>query len=119
MCGIVGAVDYNGRLPAPEVFARCMARLQLRGPDACDTWSGPYVQLGHRRLAVVDLSPTGNQPMLTADGRYVIVFNGEIFNHCELRRRLAPPDGWKGTSDTETILEAYREWGVDCLSRLN
>jgi asparagine synthase (glutamine-hydrolysing) len=119
MCGIVGAVDYSGRLPTPEVFAKCMDRLELRGPDDRGTWSGPYVQLGHRRLSIVDLSPAGHQPMISGDGRYVIVFNGEIFNHCELRARLAPADGWKGTSDTETLLEAYREWGVGCLPRLN
>jgi asparagine synthase (glutamine-hydrolysing) len=77
------------------------------------------VRLGHRRLAVVDLSPAGHQPMESHDGRYVIVFNGEIYNHGELRPLLTPPNGWRGTSDTETLLEAYRAWGVDCLQRLN
>jgi asparagine synthase (glutamine-hydrolysing) len=96
-----------------------MSRLQRRGPDDSGLWANGVVRLGHRRLAVVDLSPTGHQPMVSADGRFVIVFNGEIYNHSDLRPLLAPPGGWRGTSDTETLLEAYRQWGVDCLARLN
>lgn len=119
MCGIVGLVDYRGRLPAPELFAKCIARLERRGPDDSGTWSDEFARLGHRRLAILDLSPAGHQPMLSSDGQLAIVFNGEIYNHADLRRELAPVGGWKGTSDTETLLEAYREWGVECLSRLN
>jgi len=77
------------------------------------------VRLGHRRLAIVDLSPAGHQPMVSDDGRYVIVFNGEIYNHALLRSSLQPAAGWRSASDTETLLEAYRAWGVDCLGRLN
>ena len=96
-----------------------MDRLRRRGPDDAGTWSSSVVRLGHRRLAVVDLSPSGHQPMVSADGRFVIVFNGEIYNHAELRPQLTPPGGWTGTSDTETLLEAYRHWGSACLERLN
>jgi len=96
-----------------------MDRLQRRGPDDAGTWSNSVVRLGHRRLAVVDLSPAGHQPMVSGDGRFVIVFNGEIYNHDELRPQLAPPGGWTGSSDTETLLEAYRQWGAGCLDRLN
>ena len=96
-----------------------MDRLQRRGPDDAGSWSNSVVRLGHRRLAIVDLSPTGHQPMVSADGRFVIVFNGEIYNHADLRPQLEPPGGWVGTSDTETLLEAYRRWGHGCLSRLN
>lgn len=119
MCGIVGLVDYRGRLPSPELFAKCVARLERRGPDDCGFWSDQLARLGHRRLSILDLSPTGHQPMLSGDERLAIVFNGEIYNHAELRKELNPPGGWKGTSDTETLLEAYREWGVECLQRLN
>ncbi len=119
MCGIVGVFDSSGLLPPPEHFAASMERLRRRGPDDAGIWSNSVVRLGHRRLAIVDLSPTGHQPMVSQDGRFVIVFNGEIFNHAELRPQLAPPDGWRGTSDTETLLEAYRRWGSGCLSRLN
>jgi asparagine synthase (glutamine-hydrolysing) len=119
MCGIVGVFNDEGRLPAPELFARSVERLRRRGPDDSGLWSDNAVRLGHRRLAIVDLSPAGHQPMESQDGRYVIVFNGEIYNHAELRPLLTPPRGWIGTSDTETLLEAYRAWGVDCLRRVN
>jgi asparagine synthase (glutamine-hydrolysing) len=119
VCGIVGVFDSSGRLPSPEIFLHCIKRLQRRGPDGSGIWTDSFVRLGHRRLAVIDLSPAGHQPMLSADGRFVIVFNGEIYNHAELRRHLSPPGGWRGTSDTETLLEAYREWGSKCLDQLN
>jgi len=119
MCGIVGAFHSGGRLPDPVVFATALKRLARRGPDDSGTWHDSYVRLGHRRLAVVDLSPTGHQPMVSSDGRYVIVFNGEIYNHLEIREQLTPPGGqWNGRSDTETLLEAYRAWGIQCLQRL-
>jgi asparagine synthase (glutamine-hydrolysing) len=88
-----------------------------RGPDA----RGRYVDerrglaLGHRRLAILDLSPAGEQPMTSPSGRYVIVYNGEIYNHLELRRELEARAGqvsWRGHSDTETLLAAIEAWGV-------
>jgi asparagine synthetase B (glutamine-hydrolysing) len=119
VCGILGVFDNGGHLPPPERFTACMDRLQRRGPDDAGTWSNSVLRLGHRRLAVVDLSPTGHQPMVSADGRFVIVFNGEIYNHAELRPQLAPPAGWQGSSDTETLLESYRQWGSGCVAHLN
>ena len=119
MCGIVGVFNGEGRLPAQELFDSCVERLRQRGPDDGGVWSDQAVRLGHRRLAIVDLTPSGHQPMESQDGRFVIVFNGEIYNHAELRPLLAPPRGWIGTSDTETLLEAYRAWGTDCLRRFN
>ncbi len=119
MCGIVGVFNGEGRLPTQELFGSCVERLRQRGPDDVGVWSDQAVRLGHRRLAIVDLTPSGHQPMESQDGRFVIVFNGEIYNHAELRPLLAPPRGWSGTSDTETLLEAYRAWGTDCLRRLN
>lgn len=119
MCGIVGVLDISGPLPPPERFATALSRLQRRGPDDSGTWFNHQIRLGHRRLAILDLSPTGHQPMVSCDGRFVIVFNGEIYNHAELRPQLGPPGGWRGTSDTETLLEAYRQWGPGCLARLN
>jgi asparagine synthase (glutamine-hydrolysing) len=118
MCGIVGAFHGGGRLPDLETFTRCVERLRKRGPDDQGTWADYHVRLGHRRLAVLDLTPAGHQPMLSADGRFAIVFNGEIYNHQELRSQLSAPGGWRGNSDTETLIEAYREWGVGCLTRL-
>jgi asparagine synthase (glutamine-hydrolysing) len=91
-----------------------------RGPDDEGIWvdAEAGVGLGHRRLAIVDLSPAGHQPMLSADGRYVVTYNAEIYNHAELRQELeaqdaAPSGGWRGHSDTETFLECVSTWGLD------
>jgi asparagine synthase (glutamine-hydrolysing) len=119
MCGILGLFNPTGVQPVSEAFIAALDRLKLRGPDSSGTWHDECVLLGHRRLAIVDLSSTGHQPMESSDGRYVIVFNGEIYNHRELRLRLNPRDEWRGTSDTETLLEAYRTWGVGCLTYIN
>jgi asparagine synthase (glutamine-hydrolysing) len=119
MCGIAGLFDPEGIPDDPEPMRRSLERLRLRGPDDGRVWREDRVVLGHRRLAIVDLSDAGSQPMQSADGRHVIVFNGEIYNHAELRQELAPVGGWRGGSDTETLLEAFRAWGVDCLRRIN
>jgi asparagine synthase (glutamine-hydrolysing) len=119
MCGIVGVFNHSGRLPDAELFAKCVHRLRDRGPDDSGLWHDSVVRLGHRRLAIVDLSAAGHQPMESSDGRFVITFNGEIFNHADLRSELQPRGGWRGHSDTETLLEAYRAWGAACLQRLN
>ena len=119
MCGIVGTVRFGDAQASPEDFNRAVQSLERRGPDSFGIWSDDRVQLGHRRLAIVDLSATGAQPMESADGRYVITFNGEIYNHLALRIELNPPGGWRGSSDTETLLEAFRVWGPDCLGRLD
>ena len=119
MCGILGAFHSEGRLPDGDLFSRCVNTLRRRGPDDGGLWSDGQIRLGHRRLAVVDISPAGHQPMVSADGRYVIIFNGEIYNHEALRRQLSPHGGsWRSRSDTETLLEAFRTWGVGCLQRL-
>lgn len=119
MCGIVGIFQNHGLLSDPEAFDRSVQKLWRRGPDDAGVWHDEFVRLGHRRLAILDLTPAGHQPMESSDGRFVIVFNGEIYNHVELRVQLDPFGGWRGHSDTETLLEAYRAWGVDCLQRLN
>jgi asparagine synthase (glutamine-hydrolysing) len=119
MCGILGAFARGSDLPAPDLFARALARLERRGPDDVGQWHDQHVRLGHRRLSILDLSPAGHQPMQSGDGRYVIVFNGEIYNHLELRPRLEPPGGWRSSTDTETLLEAFRAWGPACLEHLN
>lgn len=110
-------------LPSTEVLDRMTDTLAYRGPDSRGTWydDARGVGLGHRRLAIRDLSPTGAQPMTSSCGRYVIVYNGEVYSHteiaCDLERTSRK---LKGSSDTEIILEACAEWGVDkVLPRLN
>lgn len=119
MCGIAGIFDSRGHGPDPERMSAALELMRRRGPDSSGTWHDEHAHFGHRRLAIVDLSAAGHQPMLSADGRYVITYNGEIYNHAQLRAELNPAGGWRGTSDTETLLAAYEAWGIECLSRLN
>ena len=93
-----------------------VATLQHRGPDDEGIWLDPEagIALGHRRLSVIDLSAAGHQPMVSHSGRYVLTFNGEIYNHADLRAELESEgsNGWRGHSDTETLLEAIASWGL-------
>jgi asparagine synthase (glutamine-hydrolysing) len=115
MCGIAGAWSTGG--VAPHVLAAMTACVAHRGPDASGTWHDPRsgVALGHQRLAVLDLSDAGAQPMHSASGRFVLVLNGECYDHLELRRTLTAEGrapAWRGTSDTETLLAGFEAWGV-------
>ncbi len=119
MCGIVGIAHLDGS-PVDETKLGLMgAALRHRGPDASGSWCEGGIGLGHRRLSIIDLSPEANQPLSDVSGHNVIVFNGEIYNFPEQRRRLES-DGYPFAthSDTEVILALYRERGVDCLSEL-
>lgn len=119
MCGIVGLWDFSAGTTQAELarLAKAMAdSLAHRGPDGDGVWTEPAagVALGHRRLAIVDLSPTGRQPMVSAGGRYVVTYNGEIYNFRELRAELeALGVRFTGTSDTEVMLAAMEQWGPD------
>ncbi len=118
MCGITGFWDLNSsRSNEQEFIVRRMAdTLAHRGPDANGFWCDQEVgiALGHRRLSIIDLSPTGHQPMLSANERYVLIFNGEIYNFSQLREELAGyGHTYRGTSDTEVMLTAFMEWGIE------
>lgn len=120
MCGIVGYAGIPGGLP-PELLAVMRDSMTHRGPDAGGLWSSPdgSVVLGHRRLAILDLTPSGAQPMPNRHGNAMIVFNGEIYNHEELRQELsASGERFSGRSDTEVLLAAYTAWGEGCVERL-
>lgn len=121
MCGFAGFVQRRSGIEEREANAAAMAgALRHRGPDDAGVWHDRVagVTLAHRRLAVLDLTAEGHQPMVSADDRYVIAYNGEIYNHEELRRELSPHT-WRGHSDTEVLLEALRRWGVEAaLGRL-
>lgn len=118
MCGIAGLFDTTGRQRNPDFMATAQAMADAmphRGPDARGAWGDqqPGIGFGHRRLAIVDLSPTGAQPMHSHNGRYVITYNGEVYNFAEIRAELtARGNTFRGTSDTEVILAAIDEWGV-------
>ncbi len=124
MCGIAGFLQ-PGPLTQPERLLGAMTgALVHRGPDDEGFWwdAAAGVGLGHRRLAILDLSPSGRQPMVSASGRWVLVFNGELYNHEALRRRLEGEGhpGWRGRSDTEVLLAAIDRWGLpEALERCN
>lgn len=141
MCGLAGFLQANG-LGSDQACAlatRMSERIAHRGPDDSGVWMAADigVVLVHRRLSILDLSPAGHQPMLSSSGRYVIVFNGEIYNHLEIRRELTdftpsltiPNQGggdggviggskhWRGHSDTETLLAGFDAWGIEATAK--
>lgn len=115
MCGIVGVWSRSGLVRQGDIAAAMASRIAYRGPDSCGSWADADVgvALGHRRLAILDLSPLGHQPMLSPSGRYVIVFNGEVYNYRELRGELAGRFHFGGTSDTEVMLAAVEAYGLE------
>ncbi|AEE50756.1 asparagine synthase (glutamine-hydrolyzing) [Haliscomenobacter hydrossis] len=119
MCGITGIIQF-GTSPS-SMYApleRMNQALAHRGPDDEGIWVEGPVALGHRRLSIIDLSSAGHQPMQSPDGRYVLVFNGEIYNFRTLKAELKDYP-FRSGSDTEVILAAYAQWGIDCLKKLN
>lgn len=119
MCGLFGWVGTSPD-DADDVLRQQLHLLTHRGPDDAGAAHGPDWGLGFRRLSILDLSPTGHQPMSTPDGRYSLVFNGEIYNHVELRQQLlACGTRLRGTSDTEVLLHLLARDGADALTRLN
>jgi len=120
MCGIAGIVDLNGETISPVILQRMTDAIAHRGPDGEGHWIEGPVGFGHRRLAIIDLSPGGHQPMISADHRYVITYNGEIYNYREIRAELQAAGYWfRSHSDTEVLLHALAHWGTDALVRLN
>jgi len=120
MCGIAGQYCYARGRPDRRLLSAMSERLAHRGPDGEGTHVSGSVGLVHRRLAIIDLSPDGLQPMTNEDGTLWLVFNGEIYNFVELREELAHKGHtFYSKSDTEVILHAYEEWGYECLVRFN
>jgi asparagine synthase (glutamine-hydrolysing) len=116
MCGVAGII---GNTISRETMENMLQRQQHRGPDHTGIFSENGVVLGHNRLSIIDLSAEANQPFHSSDGRYVLVFNGEIYNYRELRVKLKHKYPFTTQSDTEVLLAAYSTWGKECLSRLN
>ena len=124
MCGIVGALVFDKssfRVSEPYI-SRMRDVMTHRGPDGAGVWiaADGRVGLGHRRLSIIDLSEAATQPMCNEDGTVWVSFNGEIYNHAEIRRELECTGGhrWKTDhSDTEVILHAFEQWGIECLQK--
>lgn len=121
MCGLAGFFSPQGfhQAAAAAVVTRMRGTLVHRGPDDAGSWldGDAGIALAHRRLSILDLSPAGHQPMQSTSGRFVLVFNGEVYNHLDIRRKLEEarqvPTGWRGHSDTETLLAAIEQWGLE------
>ena len=120
MCGLAGGWSRQRFRELQEALPRMADAVAHRGPDSEGYWMDEEagIALCHRRLSIVDLSPAGHQPMASASGRWIVAFNGEIYNHQDLRRELeaagrAPQ--WRGNSDTETLLAVIEAWGVEAM----
>ena len=116
MCGICGEIYWNGRQASVENLSPMLNAMHKRGPDDEGVWLNNHIGLGHRRLAIIDLSPAGHQPMI--DDSLTLVFNGCIYNYEALKVELEElGQNFVSHSDTEVILKAYRQWGMECVSR--
>ena len=120
MCGLCGVLRLDGLPAGATHIARMGATMVHRGPDSDGTWTDGPVGFAHRRLAIIDLTTAGHQPMMNEDGDVVIVYNGELYNYRQLRGELEKKDHrFSSETDTEVIIHAYEEWGSACLDRFN
>ena len=119
MCGFSGFLTFKGfdYKEAHNIVSTMTNTLEHRGPDDSGVWldADVGVALGHRRLSILDLSLAGSQPMTSLSGRYILIFNGEVYNHLEIRKTLDKLnlENWRGSSDTETLLAGFDCWGVE------
>ncbi|MBF9253831.1 asparagine synthase (glutamine-hydrolyzing) [Pontibacter sp. 172403-2] len=118
MCGISGILGIAATAEAGRILDAMNGAIAHRGPDDCGTLVEPGVAFGQRRLSIIDLSGAGHQPMVSADGNLVLIFNGEIYNYRELKQQL-PEYPFRTQTDTEVILAAWQQWGRDCVHRFN
>ncbi len=120
MCGICGIFNMNGEPVSSVSLRRMTDAIAHRGPDGEGFYTDSFVGLGHRRLAIIDLTPAGHQPMVTRDGQFAISYNGEVYNFQEIRAQLQSlGHQFNSRSDSEVILYAYSQWGPKCVERFN
>jgi asparagine synthase (glutamine-hydrolysing) len=120
MCGITGLIYLNKDIVSPIILKKMTDAIVHRGPDGEGHWIEGNVGIGHRRLAIIDLSPSGKQPMITNDNRYVLSYNGEIYNYLEIRSELeALGCRFRSNTDSEVVLNALSYWGKDALIKFN
>ena len=120
MCGIVGQINFDKTPVSPVVLKKMTDAIRHRGPDGEGHWIEESVGFGHRRLSIIDPSPLGRQPMVSQDQRYILTYNGEVYNFRELRTELeAKGYGFRSQTDSEVVLYALVEWGSDALLKFN
>ena len=120
MCGVTGLISLSGKSVSNELLKRMSDTLEHRGPDGNGLYLDKNVGLAHKRLSIIDLSLNANQPMQSQDGRYVISYNGEVYNYRELKKELESLGiNFKSSSDTEVVLQALIKWGKDALLKFN
>src|SRR5439155_4613648 len=120
MCGIAGILNFSDAPVNRTILGKMTSVLAHRGPDGEGIYLSGPVGLGHRRLAIIDLSPAGRQPMSNEKGTVWVTYNGEIYNFPEIRCELeARGHTFRSLTDTEVVIHAYEEWGVDCVHRFN
>ena len=120
MCGVAGIIDYDVDEISIKVLKKITNSITHRGPDGEGFWIENDIGIGHKRLSIIDLSDAGVQPMFSMDKRYVISYNGEIYNFLELRKELEK-DGFvfNSRTDTEVVLNSFIKWGYKSLTRFN
>ena len=120
MCGICGVLNFDESKVSPALLKKMTDSIAHRGPDGEGWYQSKGLGFGHRRLAIVDLSPLGHQPMVTQDGRYALTYNGEIYNHREIRKELVSKGHFfRSQTDSEVVLHAWAEWGSGCVTKFN
>ena len=117
MCGINGIIGHASELESTRLVGLMNAAMAHRGPDSEGCWAAPGIAIGHRRLSILDTSDAGRQPFFSEDRTLVLAFNGEVYNYVELRNELAPHYRFATGTDTEVIIAAYRQWGIECIHR--
>ncbi|HEY4832498.1 MAG TPA: asparagine synthase (glutamine-hydrolyzing), partial [Waddliaceae bacterium] len=120
MCGIAGILNFNKEPVSSVILRRMTDSIRHRGPDGEGFYTDNVLGFGHRRLAIIDLSPAGRQPMMTSDQKYILTYNGEVYNFQELRTELeALGHTFHSRTDSEVVLKAYAEWNIGALDRFN
>lgn len=120
MCGVTGIFNLDGKPVSVPVLKRMTDVVEHRGPDSEGYWTDSFIGFGHRRLSILDLSPAGHQPMKSDDGRYVIAYNGEVYNFLDLRAELETAGyRFRSQTDTEVVLKSFHKWGVQSLLKFN
>ena len=120
MCGIAGILNFDTARVSETVLKRMTDSIAHRGPDGEGHWIEGNIGIGHRRLSIIDLSNAGSQPMFSKDKRYVLSYNGEIYNFNEIRLELESKGyQFKSQTDSEVVLYAFANWGTDCVKKFN